>query len=185
MLNFKITVTGGGTPCKWRAGLHEKIVTGSAAGELQKLMAAHLDARGGRSYWHEAAKHVETSANEAGAVVSINHRGVRLHFYGGTVKPTGRISNVTGKPIKRLLIPGENSPLRKANVELYELGLDRDAVRIEEGKLMADIGGVPVELGVLAKKAEHDPDPTVLPKPEQMAEALHTGAAKALQRLNI
>ena len=56
---------------------------------------------------------------------------------------------------------------------------------IEEGKLMADIGGVPVELGVLAKQAEHDPDPTVLPKPEQMADALHTGAAKALQRLNI
>lgn len=185
MLNFKITVTGGGTPCKWRAGMYEQAVNKAAANHLRALIKQHLEARGGRKYWKEAADSVETALNESGAVVSINRQGVRLHFYGGTVKPTGRISNVTGKPIKRLLIPGENSPLRKANVELYELGLDRDAVRIEEGKLMADIGGVPVELGILAKKAEHNPDPTVLPKPEQMAEALHTGAREALEILNL
>lgn len=185
MLNFKITVTGGGTPCKWRAGLHEQEVNQAAANQLRILIKRHLEARGGRKYWKDAAEAVETAANESGAVVSINHWGVRLHFYGGTVRPSGRISNVTGKPIKRLLIPGEDSPLRKAHVELYELGLDRDAVRIEAGKLMADMGGVPVELGVLAKKAEHDPDPTVLPKPEQMADALHTGACEALERLNL
>ena len=185
MLNFKITIEGGDTPLKWRAGIYEKLVAGSAAGELKKVVAANLDKRKGRNYWHEAAKHVETSATQSGSEVSINHRGVRLHLYGGTVRPSGRTSAVTGKPIKKLLIPTDDSPLRKRGVALYELGLARDAVHREGSKLIADMGGVPVVLGLLADKAEHKPDPSVLPGASEMNDALMRGASKAINKLEL
>lgn len=184
MLNFRIAVSGGAR-IEWRGRIYENLIAGSAAGELRKTVSAHLDARGGQSYWKEAAKRVETASTQDGAAVSINHRGVRLHYYGGTVYPTGRPSAVTGKPTKRLLIPTEESPLRKRRVALYELGLDKKAVHVEGGKLIADMGGVPVVLGLLARKAEHPADPTVLPGEADMAAALHTGASKALKRLNL
>lgn len=185
MLQFKLTVSGGGTPCAWRKGAHDREVNEAAANHLRKLLKQHLEARGGRKYWKDAAESVETEISDAGAVVSINHRGVRLHFYGGIVKPTGRISNVTGKPIKRLLIPGANSPLRKARAELYELGINRQSVHIAGGALMADIGGVPVMLGVLARQSVHEPDPTVLPSDDRLRDELRAAARDVLDKLNL
>ncbi len=170
---------------KWKPGIYDRVISGSGADELCRTIAEHLEAKPGRKYWKDAANATEAATDANGTTVSINQRGVRLHFYGGTVRPSGRISNVTGKPIKRLLIPTEDSPLRKTRSELYELGLDPESVHVAGGRLIADMGGVPVVLGLLARQTVHEPDPSVLPTTAEMEQALHDGAAKSLRLLNL
>lgn len=192
MLHLQIEVEGGALPFEWKA-MHNRLVSGSAAGEVQKLTAAHLNARPSRQYWQEAAMHVETAVEGGATVVSVNHRGAALHFYGtaglpgGELRATGRTSLVTGKPTKRLLIPTDDSPLRKGRVELYELGVAPEDMSVhrkgERAWLFADIGGEEVLLGSLVAAVRMEPDPTVLPPDSTLAAAAERGAQKALQIL--
>ena len=185
MINFKITIEGGGEPVNWRAGVYERVVNNAAAAQVEQLLKRHFVRKGGRKYWKDAADAVRVSNEGGQAWVHFDHRGMRLHLYGGTVRPSGRTSAVTGKPIKKLLIPTDDSPLRKRGVALYELGLAREAVHREGIKLIADMGGVPVVLGLLADKAEHKPDPSVLPGASEINDALTRGASKAINKLKL
>jgi len=190
MLRFMLTVTGAALPCAWRAGAYEKVVAQSAARTLEKKVREHLDARGGRAYWHEAAMNTTAAPAPEGGLVRIRKLGVALHFYGGTVRPTGRISRVTGKPIKRLLVPGKESPLRRTGSELEKLGIAPEAMRVASkgGRawLLADDGaGGTMFLGTLAASVTHRPDRTVLPPDKDMADAMGEGAAAALRLLKL
>ena len=56
-------------------------------------------------FWQKAIASVVGTSDASGATVSIPARGVALQYYGGTVFPSGRISEITGKPITKLTIP--------------------------------------------------------------------------------
>lgn len=113
------------------------------------------------------------------AEVAIFQKGVRLHWKGGTVRPTGRTSEATGKPTKSLLIPFADSPLRKRRVTLAELHLPADSIHVLKSRngcpILAATKSLKtrtnlVWLGKLVKAASFRPRPEVLP------------AAEALQR---
>lgn len=197
MLQLKIDIQGGNGPIvDWRDGYAAKI-TGAAAGAVRNLVRTNLEARPGRQYWKEAAQHIETKITaDTSAEVSVNYRGVALHFYGteglpgGVLKATGRPSAFTGKPTKMLLLPFKDSPLRLRRVALYEVGIEPDKVFVlkKNGRalLMANTGeGEPVGLGMLKASVTMAPDPTVLPAEEKMQTAAADAAQKTLEILRL
>lgn len=90
---------------------------------------------GGKRYYGRAARTTQvTEATEDGVTVEVMQRGIALHYFGGTVRPTGEISEVTGKPTKALLIPGPRSPQRLRDKSLHELGYPPDRVHVIKSK---------------------------------------------------
>lgn len=148
---------------------------------------------GSRHFWHSAAASVsvpEVHDNGVSAVI-VRKRGVRLHWKGGNVKPTGQTSEVTGRPTKSLLIPFEDSPMRKRGVTLAE-ALKRDGLTAADVHVIKSKGGCPILmaakqlkrktnliwLGKLVKRAKFTPRPEVIPT----AEAMHAEAVTAARR---
>lgn len=86
-----------------------------------------------RYFWPEAAQSVTPPQLDGNtALVLITKKGVGLHWKGGTVRPSGKTSRVTGRPIKSLLVPFDNSPIRRRS--LAEAGYDPQEVMVLKSK---------------------------------------------------
>ncbi len=96
----------------------KQVVNDAAAGNLMQVVRRHLRGNGGRSFWEEAASSLRTASSDEKATLEITKRGVHLSYAGGVVKPTGNISEMTGKPTKSLLIP--SLELREDGGDLYD-----------------------------------------------------------------
>lgn len=165
-------------------------VAGSVRQHLLELKAA----TGSRKWWGKAARQVQVAPEEEDgrAVVAINHRGVRLHWKGGDVRPTGRPSEVTGKPTKSLLIPFPDSPLRQRGISLAELGVPQESMHVIKSKKGCPILVAGIEkqartnliwLGKLVKRAHFEPRPEVLPSEEALHAEAVEGARQALSAI--
>ena len=165
----------------------------AAAGRVRSLVEEHFRARKSRRFWKEAADSVKVAPGSNGRLnVQIFKRGVHLRYAGGTVKPSGQISELTGKPIKSLLIPGPRTPMRTQGLDLYDVVRDPrrvHTIKNHAGRVYlvedAEQPGQKMRyLGRLVKKTTHKPDPTVLPTEQAMQEAARAGAAFVLKDLN-
>lgn len=158
---------------------------------------------GSRRYWYGADALTQVAGEEEGrAVVVVRQRGVHLHWKGGDVRPTGRLSEVTGKPTKSLLIPFPDSPLRQRGISLAELGVPQESIHVIKSKkgcpiLVAGIekktrlradGATPrqartnlIWLGKLVKSAHFEPRPEVLPSENELQRAALTGGIAKIQ----
>ncbi|MDR1304467.1 MAG: hypothetical protein LBK76_04505 [Verrucomicrobiales bacterium] len=99
-MSISVDITDTVTPYlrRLRAGLKPSRVTLSMAGEVREEIVDHFTRRNARpnrnhfpksNYWHQAAEATDEPELVAdGAVISIRHRGLALHYYGGTVRPT-------------------------------------------------------------------------------------------------
>lgn len=165
-------------------------VAGSVRQHLLELKAA----TGSRKWWGKAARSVQVAPEEEDgrAVVAINHRGVHLHWKGGDVRPTGRPSEVTGKPTKSLLIPFPDSPLRQRGISLAELGVPKESIHVIKSKKGCPILVAGIEkktrtnliwLGKLVKSAHFEPRPEVLPSEEALHAEAVEGARQALRAI--
>ena len=165
-------------------------VAGSVRQHLLELKAA----TGSRKWWGKAARSVQVAPEEEDgrAVVAIKHRGVRLHWQGGDVRPTGRPSEVTGKPTKSLLIPFPDSPLRQRGISLAELGVPKESIHVIKSKKGCPILVAGIEkktrtnliwLGKLVKSAHFEPRPEVLPSEEALHAEAVEGARQALSAI--
>lgn len=86
-------------------------VEAAAAGAVE----AHLDAEyvprrnalGGTptGYWSRVRGSIQSSHDGDSATVAISGPGLRMKWEGGVIRPSGRTSTVTGKPIRFLSIP--------------------------------------------------------------------------------
>lgn len=157
-----------------------------------KANFTQLAARSGsRSFWHGADALTRVAGEEDGrTVVTVSQRGVRLHWKGGDVRPTGRPSAVTGKPTRSLLIPFADSPLRKQSISLAELGVPKESIHVIKSKRGCPIlvAGKEEEtrtnliwLGKLVKRAHFEPRPEVLPSGEMLQRAALTGGIAKVQ----
>lgn len=91
-----------------------------------------------RYFWPEASQSVTPPRLDGNmAVVLITKKGVRLHWMGGTVRPSGKTSRVTGRPIKSLLVPFDDSPIRRSS--LAEAGYDPQEVMVLKSETAARI----------------------------------------------
>ena len=121
-----------------------------------------------RNYYQLAADAVEFKAVDGGAEVTIPHTGIALRYFGGTVRPSGRISLVTGKPITRLAVPFSGSEAEgKTPGEFADLFVLSSALGKSTGKAVlarkTSSGGF-VALFALLAKTEHEPNETILPE---------------------
>lgn len=148
----------------------------------------------GARYWEQARRRVAVAkmTETRKAEVVIAQKGVRLHWKGGTVKPTGRTSEVTGKPTKSLLIPFADSPLRKRRITLQELHAPAENIHVLKSR-----NGCPclvaaehlkkktklIWLGKLVKSASFRPRPDVLPSPGEMQRSALRGALARVKKI--
>lgn len=183
------------------AGLREAelgSVRKSAGGHVRKAVQKNFlelaGKTGSRKWWGKAARQtVLVQREEDGlAVVEVRQVGVRLHWKGGTVRATGRVSAVTGRPTKRLLIPFADSPLRKRDVTLAELKLPE-----EEMHVITSRNGCPLLvhgkrlktrtnltfLGKLVPQAEFEPRAEVLPHEDVLQQAMRVGALAEMKEI--
>lgn len=148
---------------------------------------------GSRHFWHDAAAStgIATALDRKTEIVAVNHKGVRLQLLGGVVRPTGKPSEVTGKPTKSLLIPFEDSPMAKRRVTLSELHYPAENIHVLKSK-----NGCPILvaadpkkrktniiwLGKLIKQTTHKPHLEVMPTGAEIDAAAKYGAAKYLKK---
>lgn len=81
-----------------------RTVGSAVKAHLVRLNAQRPNALGGKrtNYWTRAAR--ATARDPAAGTVTIARRGFRYQVK-GTIRPSGRLSLITGKPITRLAIP--------------------------------------------------------------------------------
>lgn len=133
-------------------------------------------------YWVKAGDN--TVAISSGAVVNIEvvekagkFVGVRRHYTGGgTIKPSGRISEITGKPIQYLTIPINGAAHGKTVAMMQRLGVD---LYRKGSALFAKSGGTrsdsDVAMFALKKSiGPQTPNPSIIPTAQQYFETVAT-----------
>lgn len=175
----------------------------SAGRSLVRAVKDNFVGLGGRSFYGTAARRTTLAKADAeGAEIAIAQTGVNLQWRGGTVKPTGKPSEVTGKPTKNLLVPVGNSELKKKRgvTTLGDLKLPKESVHVVKAKngkvyLIADPPSQKlrrgkrgaarnkngVMLGRLVKQVTIPAHPEVLPDAAERRRAIAYGARQALE----
>jgi len=156
-------------------------------------------------YWADAARSVQVPRIEGDSIaIPINKLGLRLRYYGGTVKPGKGISWKTGKPTQWLSVPAVASAYGTRTQEFdFSAGglgnlrfvyfrpdlaalVERLASVIKKTRngvykhVASTIGTV---IFWLKKSITHQPDPSVLPTDAEMLEAAEEAGQEQL--LNI
>ncbi|MRN10747.1 hypothetical protein [Faecalibaculum rodentium] len=173
-------------------------VARAARQAVRDSLQAMIDRTQSQGFWGKAKQSVNPPViRDNKATIDITHTGVRLQWLGGTVRPTGRRSEVTGRPIRSLLIPFKDSPLRRRSLaslhlpeeEVMVLG-DVDTgnailARVRQRKRRNRDGHYQdvTPLGALVKSATIPAHPEVMPSREQMREYAVRAATLALNRL--
>ena len=137
------------------------------------------------NYWEMVGDDAQVTVTGSSISVTFPTVGFRRHVMGGPpIRPTGRISVVTNKPIKFLTIPvnaaahGQTVASLKASkgVELYRVG---GALKKQQGPTRSESDPT---YFVLAKQTKAKaPDPTLLPKDDVFIRA----AEEALTELEM
>lgn len=165
-----------------------KKVTKNAANDLTSLLKNHFIDRAqqtqSRRYWGQAADSTQATHTDSYSQITIAQPGVRLHWRGGMVAPSGKTSEVTGKPIHRLLIPFDDSPMRQRGASLAESGIPQDQIRALKAKtgtiylawITPPAGkgrkAKVTPLGALVERTYHDADRTVMPTEKDMKDTI-------------
>ena len=125
-----------------------------------------------RNFYARAADAVVSEPVSHGAMITIPHTGLALRYYGGTVRPSGRVSLVTGRPIKRLAIPikgrGAEGRLPKDFKGLFVVASKRSGKAVLAGR---GPSGLVRALFTLVKSSTHKADKSVLPTDDQYTAA--------------
>lgn len=125
-------------------------------------------------FWLRAsqATYTQIAGSSVLAVVStsgdVSLVGVSRHYTGGgTIIPSGRTSEVTGKPIRRLTIPARAESHGRSVATLKALGVDLyrsgGTLRKQEGAQRSD--NDPIYYYLAKKVSPQLPDPRVYPMP--------------------
>lgn len=172
------------------AGLTGAEVADKSRPEVQDLTKEHFAVYGtshpnkfgatSTGYWLKASN--ATNATTTGDTINIWVQetagklvGVRRHYTGGgTIKPSGRISEITGKPIQYLTIPINGAAhgktvamMRALGVDLYRKG---SALFAKSGNARSDSD---VAMFALKKSiGPQTPNPAIIPTPQQYFETV-------------
>lgn len=111
------------------------------AGVALSLLIQQTLRQQGKDYYDAAADATSMEETAEGVSVSIAWRGIGLHwigtqgYLGGPLRPTGRISEITGKPIQNLAIPTRNAPRGHGGTRsIYSAGFRKDDLQFIPSK---------------------------------------------------
>lgn len=146
--------------------------------------------RYGRNYYAQAARSVTVNPlGETGATIGVTQVGIRLRYYGGTVRAGKGKSSATGKPTRYLAIPAREEAYGMRPSEFHDLSFElvetgnggvRPALvrrlstpirfvrrKQKDGSIKTSVKAGEVRGGEvmfwLVRKTTHRADPTVLP----------------------
>lgn len=123
------------------------------------------------NYYLQAADSVIREPSGGTALIRVPHTGIAQRYFGGTVYPSGRISAVTGKPIRRLAIGLSGTP-GEGHVPADFAGLF--CIPSDDGEkavLARESGGGVQALFALVPKAVQHADSSVLPADDALLDA--------------
>ena len=175
------------------AGLSGDEVAKQSVSPTRELTADHFFAYGNNpanknkfkvtptGYWNKAGQATKSSSSGDTINIIVDEKGtpglvgVRRHYTGGgTIKPSGRISEITQKPIQYLTIPingaahGKTVAMMKAlGVDLYRKG---SALFAKSGNTRSDS-----DTAMFALKKSigpQTPNPAIIPTPQQYFETV-------------
>ena len=172
-----------------RPGMNATVEVAAALSVKQHLTthyAGRINRLGGVStgYWKGAIEGTSSTHDAAGATVQIRQTGIRLKYDGGTIRASGRTSEVTGKPTKFLTIPVHPSAHGKTIADLggkaafYIVPFAGGGGLAEEGagtgagvfkKTGAKAGAGDPLYFILKRSVKVTADPHILPPDEQIA----------------
>lgn len=194
MITLKIEIEGGSDKLLAWGEVELGRVSGGAASEVRNLMKRNFAGLNSRKFYVDAAQKTEVVGSGSVVSVVVNKVGVRLQWKGGVIKPTGRISEVTGRPVKSLLIPVKNGVMGEMSMKEY-MGVARRPIKYIPGKaengdkgfLAHESGkGKDKKLTVIAwlrKKATIRAHPKVLPTQDELRDAAVRGAKLVIKNL--
>jgi hypothetical protein len=95
-----------GDPAALNATLETEAAT-TVREHIERNYVPRTNKLGGEStgYWKNVAESTEATSGPDGVTVRIRQIGLRIKYHGGVIVPSGRISEVHGKPIRMLSIP--------------------------------------------------------------------------------
>jgi hypothetical protein len=139
-------------------------------------------------YWDRVDKSVTATTTSNGTAsfnteVTLSGVGLWMKFHGGIIKPSGRISSVTGKPIRFLTIPviaeahgktASEFPFLKARGKFLDGG-GGVLYKPQEG---SDFGTV---YFILTRQAKIKPDPNILPPASAIADEMSAAIKASLE----
>lgn len=153
-----------------------------AARKMQRAVVENFEGLGGEHFYKDAADSTRLEQHGAEAEIRVEHRGVRLRWKGGVVKPGAGVSSHTGRATKLLAIPGKKrmeAPGRyrplffmpvKGRPHLRGLlleGEEKTAAKKWKDKPAGRAVIVPKKNGTvmfrLVDETEHAPNPRVMP----------------------
>ena len=174
------------------AGLSGEEVAAQSANPTRELTADHFFAYGTAhpnrfrvtptGYWNKAGQATKSSSSGDTVNIVVDEKGepglvgVRRHYTGGgTIKPSGRISEITGKPIQYLTIPINGAAHGKTVAMMQRLGVD--LYRTGSALFMHSKGSKrsDSDTAVFALKKSigpQTPNPTIIPTPQQYFETV-------------
>jgi hypothetical protein len=165
-------------------------------GHLAELESSRANTLGGpRShYYGSARKATNFSVSGDTVTVSINQVGIRLHYFGGTVRAGKNISSKTGRPTRFLTIPATGESYGKSaasfdNLVLlwgkngpYALARGNETNRMTRDGLRRVMEPGQVLFG-LKVQVEMDADPDIIPGEDQLSEEIGKAVRIAVRRV--
>lgn len=156
-------------------------VNSAAAHAVASLVRSHLHNLPGKSFYKQAADSVSVTSHLNSYSVTISQPGIALQFFGGTVRPSGRISSVTGRPTRALLIP----LLPKS--QLQQHSSSPFVITSRSGALLLVSKNTPEQsltpLALLRKSATIKPHPHILPSHELIISTASKAASVKIAKL--
>ena len=193
-MNVALTINGAGavnqTLSKF-AGLSGAEVASQSVNPTRELTADHFFAYGTAhpnrfkvtptGYWNKAGQATKSSSSGDTINIIVDEKGmpglvgVRRHYTGGgTIKPSGRISEITQKPIQYLTIPINGAAHGKTVAMMRSLGV----IYRKGSALFLQPNGSPrsdsdVAMFALKKSiGPQTPNPSIIPTPQQYFETV-------------
>ncbi|MDO5464747.1 MAG: hypothetical protein Q4F40_07415 [Akkermansia sp.] len=177
-------------------------LTRHAATKVQQAVKENFESLPGERFYKDAADATRLEMQGDAALISVEHRGVRLRWKGGSVVPGKGASSHTGKPTrllaipaaKRMEAPGRYKPLAFIPIKkrphlkgLLMEGEQKTATRKHKGKPAGRAIIVPKPNGQLmfrlVDETEHSPNPRVMPTVEVLSEVAGATVRRTLPLL--
>lgn len=148
-------------------------------------------------FWPEAIDTLSEPKMDGDVATITAHKvGVRIHWKGGTIKPTERISRMTGNPVKSLFVPMSWLPKRRLPLAKMSIPKDRIKVIPRKGRapLLALVDPRPqgqtgkkskiTTLGILLKQVNIKAKPEVMPTEATMYSAARSAIMQYLDLMS-